>query len=55
MFREWRKRRNKQKKCFHHEPTIPGEKTYSYLRAELIDTGRRKMFWCTNCDKIWIF
>lgn len=46
-WRDWRKRA----KCFHHD-----HKTgKSYMRERLEDMGRRKLFWCEDCYKTWIF
>lgn len=43
----WRRRRA-QRDCFHHE--IGGS---SWIRAQLIEMGKSKMFWCTVCRKHW--
>lgn len=59
MFKKWRK----QRKCFHHDINAKdrvknggyyGIET-SYIRSELIDTGKRKRFWCNRCERVWIF
>ena len=54
----WWQRRRKQKRCFHHElggvlenGARPAE---SWIRSELIDMGRAKLFECTECGRIWI-
>lgn len=50
--RRWRERRS----CFHHDiagnpaNSRPAE---SWIEQRLIDLGRRKMFWCTHCDRTW--
>jgi hypothetical protein len=44
MFRTWRERRQ----CLHGEP---GGR--SYVKGQLIDLGRRKMFTCERCGKRW--
>jgi hypothetical protein len=44
-WKAWRRRRN----CFHHS-FASGT---SYIKSQLIDTGMRKMFWCTKCQKTW--
>lgn len=44
----WRRRRA-QRECFHHDPRA-GE---SFLRSQLIETGKAKMFWCTVCNRHW--
>lgn len=52
-WRQWRK----QRRCLHHEiggnpaNTTPA---FSYIEQRLIDVGRRKMLWCTECERIWI-
>jgi hypothetical protein len=50
---DWRKRRN----CLHHEPggnPANTRRAWSWIEQQLIDTGRRKMLWCTHCEKTWI-
>lgn len=44
--RRWLKRR----RCFHHDHHT-GQ---SWIRSELIDLGRRKLYHCTECGKVWI-
>lgn len=51
-WRKWQDRR----KCFHHD--IGGNPAntrpaVSWIDQVLIDMGRRKMFWCTHCQKTW--
>lgn len=45
----WRRRRQ----CMHHN-RLTGE---SWIKSQLIDMGRRKMFWCSEksggCGKAW--
>ena len=62
---DWIRKRKKRKECFHHSlPTreyisgtggefvsMPPE---SWIQSQLIDTGKRKMFWCTQCGRTWI-
>lgn len=47
-----------QRKCFHHahyRPTHGREAGHeSWLRSEMIDLGRHKLFWCTHCQQQWI-
>lgn len=56
-FAEWRRKHRKQKHCVHHEMggnpanTTPA---FSYIEQRLIDLGRRKVLWCTECEKTWI-
>jgi hypothetical protein len=56
MFR-WYKRWKQQRECFHHElpsvyhPELPAQ---SWIKSQLIETGKAKMFWCTGCEKTWI-
>lgn len=56
LLRKWKK----QRQCFHHR-----QRTYnslnlqwlsaeSWIRSQLIETGKAKMFWCTECEKTWI-
>lgn len=45
----WRRRRA-QRDCYHHDPKAGT----SWLRSELIDTGRGKATWCTVCRQCWI-
>lgn len=52
-WRQWRK----QRRCLHHEiggnpaNTTPA---FSYIDQSLLDVGRRKMLWCTECERTWI-
>lgn len=46
-YARWRKRRN----CFHHWHRTGHE--MSWITSELIDSGRRKMFTCTECGRRW--
>jgi hypothetical protein len=48
LVRWWRQRR-KRKNCFHHSLST-GE---SWIVGQLVDLGRRKMWWCTECDRRW--
>jgi hypothetical protein len=61
----WRDRRYKRKYCFHHKlpDLVPDELgvqrvAKSYIRSQLIETGKYKMFWCGEelggCGKMWI-
>lgn len=42
--------------CFHHDRggnpanTAPA---VSWIAEELIDLGRGKRFWCTQCGRVW--
>lgn len=45
LWRRWRRMHD----CFHHDRTT-GE---SWIEGQLIDCGRRKMFWCRECDRAW--
>jgi hypothetical protein len=56
---KWWRRWKKQRNCFHHEQRtydpinlqwLPAE---SWIKSQLIETGKSKMFWCTNCDRTW--
>lgn len=57
MLKRWWEKRQKQRRCLHHEiggnpaNTTPA---FSYIEQKLIDTGMRKMLWCTECEKTWI-
>lgn len=57
QLRKWLAKRRKQKHCFHHEiggnpaNTTPA---FSWIEQRIIDAGRAKMFWCTECEKVWI-
>jgi hypothetical protein len=46
MWQRWRQRRA----CFHHDHRT-GE---SWIKSHLVDLGRRKLFRCTSCAKVWI-
>jgi len=46
MIRRWRDRRD----CFHHDH----RSGQSWITGQLIDTGMRKLWRCTRCERIWI-
>lgn len=47
IYRRWRRRRD----CFHHDNRTGN----SWIgRGVLIDLGRRKLYRCDHCDKVWI-
>ena len=49
---QWRERRQ----CFHHDRGGNPANSWSaisWIAERLIDTGMRKMFWCTHCQKTW--
>jgi hypothetical protein len=54
---EWWYARKNRKVCFHHDPggnpanSRPAE---SFIHQELIDMGRRKLYSCNECGKVWI-
>jgi hypothetical protein len=55
----WFERRRARKQCFHHKPpTIAGEPAGSFIRHQLIETGKAKMFWCSEilggCGQTWV-
>lgn len=41
--------RRTQAACFHHHHRT----AESWIESTLIETGMRKMFWCTGCDRHW--
>lgn len=41
----WRARR----RCFHHDQQLGR----SWITSELIDLGRRKIWTCTHCGRMW--
>lgn len=45
----WRTHRERVE-CFHHDHHAGG----SWITAQLVDMGRRKIFTCTHCGKVWI-
>lgn len=45
----WWQRWRAQRECFHHDHA----RGISWIRSELIDLGRRKLFWCAVCDRRW--
>lgn len=47
---KWLERRRTQRMCWHHERATGR----SWLESELVDLGRRKVFWCTNCERRWV-
>lgn len=49
-WRRWRAAAN----CFHHDRTDP-DISSTWIKSQLIDMGSRKMYWCTHCEKTWIF
>lgn len=46
VFEMWGQRR-KRAHCWHHDDNT-GE---SWVKKKLIDMGRRKLIWCTQCWK----
>lgn len=44
------RRRRVRKFCFHHDMRTGS----SFIDQRLIETGKAKMFWCTECGKTWI-
>lgn len=55
--RAWRRRRRKQRECWHHETTAATGTAHSWIRSSLIEMGKGKMFWCEEalggCGKVW--
>lgn len=56
----WWARRRRRKQCFHHEHGGNPANTrpaVSWIKQELIDTGKRKRFWCDRsmggCGQMW--
>lgn len=53
LLRKWKRRRN----CFHHElPSVTNPEllpAQSWIKSQLIETGKAKMFWCTGCGRTW--
>jgi hypothetical protein len=52
----WWRRRRARRDCFHHD--IGGNPAntrpaVSWIKQQLIDMGKRKMFWCTQCGQSW--
>jgi hypothetical protein len=59
--KEWLARRRKRKYCFHHDKggnPSNSQPAVSWIKEAKIDTGMRKMFWCSErlggCGKTWI-
>jgi hypothetical protein len=51
-FRAWRQ----QRQCFHHDHGGNPANTrpaISWIKQQIIDMGRRKMFWCDRCGRTW--
>lgn len=53
----WWQRRKYKNNCFHHD--IGGNpantnKAVSWIKQELRDMGRHKIFWCVKCGKTWL-
>lgn len=54
---EWYRKRQLRKFCFHHDEggnpanTLPA---ISWIQQQTIETGKAKMYRCTNCEKTWI-
>jgi len=46
LLTRWRLRRM----CWHHDR----RNSESWIAEQLIDVGMRKMFWCTECGRMWI-
>jgi hypothetical protein len=60
MLWPWTRAARRRKRCWHHDrPSwAKGEaNSRSYIREELIDMGRRKLFWCKpsegGCGQMW--
>jgi hypothetical protein len=49
-FAAWRVGRWQRRRCFHHDHRS-GE---SWIKEQLVDVGRRKMWWCDRCGKTWL-
>lgn len=49
MSNTWRRYRAR-KACFHHDRRTGT----TWITSQLIDTGMRKLLWCTRCGKDWI-
>lgn len=45
----WWRRWLIRRRCFHHDHRAE----VSWIQSRLIDLGRRKMFWCTRCERTW--
>jgi hypothetical protein len=55
---KWWAKRQKQKRCLHHEiggNPANSKPAFSWIEQRLIDAGLRKMLWCTECERTWIF
>lgn len=46
----WSQLRKLQRECFHHDRRTKE----SWIREQLIDLGRNKMFWCDHCEHVWL-
>lgn len=60
MIRRWWRRTQGRKECFHHDRPAwsKGEvDSRSFIREELIDLGRRKLYVCEEavggCGRMW--
>ena len=53
--RRWVTTYRLRRQCFHHDRGSPANNkpATSWLRSQLVDTGMRKMFWCTRCGRTW--
>lgn len=60
MFWPWTRAARNRKNCFHHD--IGGNPSntkpaVSYIKQELIEMGKAKMFWCDKgqggCGQMW--
>lgn len=56
-WRQWKR----QRRCFHHDKggnPANSTRAVSWIKEDKIDTGMRKMFWCSKqmggCGKVWI-
>ncbi len=55
--RSWVRRKREQQQCFHHDlggNPANSQSATSWIKQELIDLGRRKRYWCTYCEKMWL-
>jgi hypothetical protein len=54
MIVKWLKRRRLQRDCWHHASYLDGD-VHSFMRSQIIESGKAKMFWCTKCERTWTF
>lgn len=50
-------KRRRQRQCWHHEISTATGTAHTYIKSQLIELGKSKMYWCEKdlggCGKVW--